>query len=133
MPSRWRWCTCRLQTLVSDFQNHQTVRRRRRESDTGWDADTAGDGAAAPRVARRRRHQRINWSTLVISRLNREYTASFISLWTIVHGQPYIEAGGDFRSCDGHHHPDNFTISTGDRLNMQLRRLAVATFNVQPQ
>ena len=60
---------------------------------------------------------------------NREYKANFYSLWTIVRGQPYIEAyTDDFRSCDGVDFRDNFTISTGDRLK-KLFELAVQTFN----
>ena len=120
-----------LQTLVSDFQNHEIV-----FAVHGADMANTVHGPAIE-VKRQvtvqlmpcgRAHQLAQRSIISNSK-NREYTASYVSLWTIVHGQPYIEAyTDDFRSCDGVDFGDNFTISTGDRLK-KLFELAVQTFN----
>ena len=124
-----------LQTLVSDFQNHEIV-----FAVHGADMANTVHGPAIE-VKRQVTVQLMPCGSpgglddplaqrsIISNSKNREYTASYVSLWTIAHGQPYIEAyTDDFRSCDGVDFRDNFTISTGDRLK-KLFELAVQTFN----
>ena len=120
-----------LQTLVSDFQNHEIV-----FAVHGADMANTVHGPAIE-VKRQVTVQLMpcgspdgpNGKPTIAQTKNRNYQASMVSLWTIVHGQPYIEAyTDDFRSCDGVDFRDNFTISTGDRLK-KLFELAVQTFN----
>ena len=120
-----------LQTLVSDFQNHEIV-----FAVHGADMANTVHGPAIE-VKRQVTVQLMpcgspggpNDRSLISTTKDFEYRASFVSLYPIVHGQPYIEAyTDDFRSCDGVDFRDNFTISTGDRLK-KLFELAVQTFN----
>ena len=120
-----------LQTLVSDFQNHEIV-----FAVHGADMANTVHGPAIE-VKRQVTVQLMpcgspggpNDRSLISTTKDFEYRASFVSLYPIVHGQPYIEAyADDFRSCDGVDFRDNFTIPTGDRLK-KLFELAVQTFN----
>ena len=121
-----------LQTLVSDFQNHEIV-----FAVHGADMANTVHGPAIE-VKRQVTVQLMpcgspagpnDHARWIATTKNREYRASFVSLYPLVHGQPYIEAyTDDFRSCDGVDFRDNFTISTGDRLK-KLFELAVQTFN----
>ena len=124
-----------LQTLVSDFQNHEIV-----FAVHGADMANTVHGPAIevkrqvtvqlmPCGSPRGLNDQLAQRSIISDSKNREYKANFYSLWTIVRGQPYIEAyTDDFRSCDGVDFRDNFTISTGDRLK-KLFELAVQTFN----
>ena len=120
-----------LQTLVSDFQNHEIV-----FAVHGADMANTVHGPAIE-VKRQVTVQLMpcgspggpNDRSLISTTKDFEYRASFVSLYPIVHGQPYIEAyADDFRSCDGVDFRDNFTISMGDRLK-KLFELAVQTLN----
>ena len=121
-----------LQTLVSDFQNHEIVfavqwcgygEHRARAGDR---SQAAGDGAADAVWLAAGPNDHGRW---IATTKNRE-TGRAVSLYPLVHGQPYIEAyADDFRPlCDGVDFRDNFTIPTGDRLK-KLFELAVQTFN----